>query len=242
MSVAPVADLENHGPSARGSRPHGDPGHKRNPFPARDRWLALLRLAGGRPRWLCEGPRAAGGRYSYALRGNASRSSRWDFGDRRGSVLGGGVDGNPRLRLAAGADLRAGAALDVGRSPGSCLSVTCGPPSRSRLRRGSGCHRGSSGGARRCAPLPRLVAGSAIALANILILFSLLLSGVGLWRRMRLTLPLVIAGITVPAVLSGGLLAARFGERALEVPLAALGAAWVVFGGLLLQGRYRPGR
>jgi hypothetical protein len=92
------------------------------------------------------------------------------------------------------------------------------------------------------APLPRLVAGSAIALANILILFSLLLSGVGLWRRMRLTLPLVIAGITVPAVLSGGLLAARFGERALEVPLAALGAAWVVFGGLLLQGRYRPGR
>ena len=35
------------------------------------------------------------------------------------------------------------------------------------------------------APLPRLVAGSAIALANILILFSLLLSGVGLWRRMR---------------------------------------------------------
>jgi hypothetical protein len=91
------------------------------------------------------------------------------------------------------------------------------------------------------APLPRLVAGSAVALANILILFSLLRSGIGLWRRMRLTLPLVIVGLTVPAVLSGGLLAAQFGERALGVPLAALGAAWVIFGGLLLQGRYRPG-
>jgi hypothetical protein len=85
------------------------------------------------------------------------------------------------------------------------------------------------------APLSRPVAESAIALAIILILFSHLLPGVGLWRRMRLTLPLVIAGLAVPAVLSGGLLAARFGWRALEVPLAALGAAQVVFGGLLLS-------
>ena len=46
---------------------------KAEPVSSQDRWLALLRLAGGRPRWLCEGPRAAGGRYSYALRGNASQ-------------------------------------------------------------------------------------------------------------------------------------------------------------------------
>lgn len=88
------------------------------------------------------------------------------------------------------------------------------------------------------APVPRLVAGGAIALSTALVLLSLLMSGVGLWPKMRLTLPLVIGAMTVPAVLLGGLLEAIFSERLLEVPLVALGAAWMVFGVLLLHGRY----
>ena len=88
------------------------------------------------------------------------------------------------------------------------------------------------------AELPRLVVGGAIALSTALILISLIMSGVSLWPGMRWTLPLIIGAMTMPSVLVGGLLAAVFGERLLEVPLVALGATWVIFGGILLQGRY----
>ena len=152
------------------------------------------------------------------------------FGDRPGSVLAGEVDGNPRHRLATGADLRAGPLF-----MSVAVQVLAHQLPVGRLRAVA---RVAGAGAAVAvvgvlvevvAPLSRPVAESAIALAIILILFSQLLSGVGLWRRMRLTLPLVIAGLTVPAVLSGGLPAARFGERAWSSE------------DFSFQGRYRAG-
>jgi hypothetical protein len=52
--VAPVANLENHGQSDRGSRPGRNADHKRNPYPGRlgvveDGALADLLLVDGNP-------------------------------------------------------------------------------------------------------------------------------------------------------------------------------------------------
>jgi hypothetical protein len=64
---------------------------------------------------------------------------------------------------------------------------------------------------------------------------------VGLNLRPCITgsLPLTIGLATVPAILTGGLAAQVLGERASELPLVVLGAAWVVLGVRLAQGRYR---
>ena len=59
---------------------------KAEPVSSQDRWLALLRLAGGRPRWLCEGLERWRPVF-VRLAWERQPSSRWDFGDRRGSVL-----------------------------------------------------------------------------------------------------------------------------------------------------------
>ena len=87
--------------------------------------------------------------------------------------------------------------------------------------------------------LPAVAYGIAMAGANLLILVGLVTVGLSLRRRLEAHLPLVLGLVTVPALLVGGLAAELFGDRALELPLVALGAAWMVLGVQLLHGRYR---
>jgi ABC-type uncharacterized transport system permease subunit len=88
-------------------------------------------------------------------------------------------------------------------------------------------------------PLPTVAYGIAMAGANVSILVSLVTAGLSLRRRLGAQLPLVLGLATVPALLLGGLAAELLGERALELPLVALGVAWVVLGLGLARGRYR---
>jgi hypothetical protein len=86
-------------------------------------------------------------------------------------------------------------------------------------------------------PLPELVDAAAMATANVGVLACLVLAGLSLRRGRGAHLPLFLGVATVPALLLGGLAAALFGERALEVPLVALGAGWVALGIQLFRGR-----
>jgi ABC-type uncharacterized transport system permease subunit len=88
-------------------------------------------------------------------------------------------------------------------------------------------------------PLPTVAYGIAMAGANLLILVGLVTAGLSLRRRLGAHLPLVLGLVTVPALLIGGLAAELIGERALEVPLVALGVAWIALGVRLSRGRYR---
>lgn len=88
-------------------------------------------------------------------------------------------------------------------------------------------------------PLPADAYGIAMAGANLLILVGLVTAGLSLRTRLGAHLPLVLGLVTVPALLIGGLAAELIGERALEVPLVALGAAWIALGVQLSRGRYR---
>ncbi len=89
--------------------------------------------------------------------------------------------------------------------------------------------------------LPAAVSGTAMAVANLLVLGGLATAGARVRRLVHGlagSLPLALALATVPALLLGGLVAAVVGERALEVPIVALGAAWAMMGALLMRGRY----
>lgn len=86
--------------------------------------------------------------------------------------------------------------------------------------------------------LPTVAYSIAIAGANLLILACLVTVGLSVSRRLGSHLPLVLGLVTVPAILFGGLAAEIMGERALELPLVALGAAWMVLGVQLSRGRY----
>ncbi len=93
-------------------------------------------------------------------------------------------------------------------------------------------------------PLPAAVTGTAMAAANLLVLGGLAIAGTHVRRLVRGlagTLPLALALATVPALLLGGLAAAVVGERALELPIVALGAAWAMMGALLMRRRYWTG-
>ncbi|CAN5216777.1 hypothetical protein BH20ACT5_BH20ACT5_04150 [soil metagenome] len=89
--------------------------------------------------------------------------------------------------------------------------------------------------------LPRMVTGAGMALAQICVVVGLAVAGWPLRRRQRAVLPLALATATVPAIVLGGLLMAVLGERALEIPLLALGSGWIVLGAHLARGRYSPG-
>ena len=80
--------------------------------------------------------------------------------------------------------------------------------------------------------------GVAMASANLLVLVGLVSAGLSLHRQLKESLPLALGLVTIPALLAGGLAAALVGERALELPLVALGAAWMVLGVLFARGRY----
>lgn len=88
-------------------------------------------------------------------------------------------------------------------------------------------------------PLPTTPYGIAMAGANLLILVGLVTAGLSLRRRMGAHLPLLLGLFTFPALVIGGLAAELIGERALEVPLVALGLAWIALGIRLSRGRYR---
>lgn len=85
------------------------------------------------------------------------------------------------------------------------------------------------------APLPHLVTGAGMAAANLLVLIGLALVG----GHLHAVLPLLLAVITVPAVIAGGLLMMLLGERALEIPILVLGAVWAALGVSMIQGRHR---
>ena len=90
--------------------------------------------------------------------------------------------------------------------------------------------------------LPEVVAGTAMAAANLLTLAVLIVAGIQIKRRIEGVagwLPLMLGLLTVPAILMGGALAAVLGERALEVPILALGLIWTVFGVCLATRCYR---
>jgi hypothetical protein len=87
--------------------------------------------------------------------------------------------------------------------------------------------------------LPAIAYGIAMVGANLLILVGLVIAGLSLRRRLGAHLPLVLGLVTFPALLVGGLAAELIGERALEVPLVALGVAWIALGVQLARGRYR---
>lgn len=87
-------------------------------------------------------------------------------------------------------------------------------------------------------PLPTVAYSIALAGANLLILACLIMVGLSVRRRLGSPLPLVLGLVTVPALLLGGLAAEIMGERALELPLLALGVAWMVLGVQLSRGRY----
>lgn len=88
-------------------------------------------------------------------------------------------------------------------------------------------------------PLPAVAYGIAMAGVNLLVLVGLVIAGLTLRRRLEVHLPLMLGLFTIPALLIGGLLAELLGERALELPLVALGAAWIALGVRLSRGRYR---
>ena len=88
-------------------------------------------------------------------------------------------------------------------------------------------------------PVPRVGYGIAMAGANLLIIVALVIAGLSLRQRSSAHLPLALGLATLPALLLGGLAAELIGERALELPLVALGVAWVVLGVHLAKGRYR---
>lgn len=88
--------------------------------------------------------------------------------------------------------------------------------------------------------LPEAITGAGMALAQLAVVGGLAVAGVRLRRRASDTLPLALAVATLPAVLLGGLLSTVLGERALELPLVGLGAAWVALGIAQVQGRYSP--
>lgn len=88
--------------------------------------------------------------------------------------------------------------------------------------------------------LPMVASSIAIAGANLLILACLITVGLSVRRRLGSHLPLVLGLVTVPALLVGGLAAELLGERALELPLVALGVAWMALGVELSRGRYLP--
>jgi len=90
-------------------------------------------------------------------------------------------------------------------------------------------------------PLSTVAYGIAMAGANVAIMIALVIAGVTLRRGLGAQLPLVLGLATVPALLLGGLAAELLGERALELPLGALGVAWIVLGLRLARGRYRSG-
>lgn len=90
-------------------------------------------------------------------------------------------------------------------------------------------------------PLPTIAYGIAMAGANLLILVGLVTAGLSLRGRLGAHLPFLLGLVTFPALLIGGLAADLVGERALEVPLVALGAAWIALGVQLSRGRYRRG-
>ncbi len=89
--------------------------------------------------------------------------------------------------------------------------------------------------------LPRMVTGAGMALGQLCVLMCLAVAGWQLRRRQRAVLPLTLAAATVPAILLGGLLMAVLGERALEIPILALGFGWIALGAHLARGRYSPG-
>jgi len=88
-------------------------------------------------------------------------------------------------------------------------------------------------------PIPAVAYGVAMAGANLMVLVGLVTAGLSLRRRLDAHLPLVLGLVTFPALLIGGLAAELVGERALEVPLASLGAAWIALGVQLCRGRYK---
>lgn len=88
--------------------------------------------------------------------------------------------------------------------------------------------------------LPNAASSIATAGANLLILACLITVGLSVRRRLGSHLPLVLGWITLPAILVGGLAAELLGERALELPLVALGVAWMALGVELSRGRYTP--
>jgi hypothetical protein len=87
--------------------------------------------------------------------------------------------------------------------------------------------------------LPTVAYGVAMAGAKLMVLVGLVTAGLSLRRRQEAHLPLVLGLVTLPALLIGGLAAGLLGERALEVPLAGLGAAWIALGVPLGRGRYK---
>ncbi len=92
--------------------------------------------------------------------------------------------------------------------------------------------------------LPAAVSGTAMSVANLLVVGGLATAGARVRRLVHGlagSLPLALALATVPALLLGGLVAAVVGERALEVPIVALGAAWAMMGALLMRRRYWTG-
>lgn len=91
-------------------------------------------------------------------------------------------------------------------------------------------------------PLPTVAYGIAMAGANLLILVGLVAAGLSLRGLLEVHLPLWLGLVTVPALLIGGFAAELVGERALEVPLVALGVAWIALGVQLSRGRYRSRR
>ena len=88
-------------------------------------------------------------------------------------------------------------------------------------------------------PLPTVAYSTAMAGANLLVLVVLVIVGLSLRRRLDRRLPLALGLVTLPALLVGGVAAELLGERALELPLVALGAAWMALGVQLFRGRYR---
>ncbi|MFD2090727.1 hypothetical protein [Blastococcus deserti] len=83
--------------------------------------------------------------------------------------------------------------------------------------------------------VPTAVTGTGMAVAHLAVLAGLTRVGVELRRQRGDVLPLVLAVVTVPAVAAGGALSALAGERALEVPIVALGFCWAVLGVRLLR-------
>jgi hypothetical protein len=84
--------------------------------------------------------------------------------------------------------------------------------------------------------VPEALTGGGMALATLAVLAGLAVVGTGPGRSGPSgRLPLLLATCTLPAVLLGGALTVPFGERALEIPIVALGAAWALLGGRLLR-------
>lgn len=87
--------------------------------------------------------------------------------------------------------------------------------------------------------LPDVITGTGAGAAALLTLLALGVGGSEVRRQQGALLPLVVAVATIPALVVGGLLATVAGERTLEVPIVALGAAWVAIGLSLLRQEYQ---